>query len=199
LGGPSELEETKDMKPFIHGVPVTGFLWTPVVTVLGLGEADYLATTLPGFDCTRPAGFDAPKKAYLDWVTNLLVKTAQKHEPVDLVGHNWGALLSMLAAHRRPEAVRSRPAINALPEPSYEAHGMARKWQTPILGALLMALTNEKRPHAQLLLAGMLQYIADHEVSRIGKTVKTSNLALYRSAKDLKDWDEDFSALAGRG
>lgn len=187
------------MKLFIHGVPDTGYMWGPLVKALGLAEEEFVAPTLPGFDGSTQSGFAATKEAYLAWVSQTLTDAAAAHGPVDIVGHDWGAPLSAMAAQMNPEAVRTWTVVNAVPEPSYEWHSLARKWQTPILGELFMALGNTKRFHQQLVAAGMPETIADHEAPLIDSHMKRAILKLYRSAKSPADWSADFSGIADRG
>lgn len=187
------------MKLFIHGVPDTGYMWGPLVKALGLVEGEFFAPTLPGFDGATPTGFAATKEAYLSWVSQTLRDTAATHGPVDIVGHDWGAPLCAMAAQMNPEAVRTWTVVNAVPEPSYEWHSLARRWQTPILGELLMALGSTKRFHQQLVAAGMPETIADHEAPRIDSHMKRAILKLYRSAKKPAEWSVDFSGIADRG
>ncbi|MFZ3585534.1 alpha/beta fold hydrolase, partial [Loktanella sp. DJP18] len=135
---------------FIHGVPDTGYMWTPLIQALDLGQGNYMAPTMPGFDGTIPVGFAATKEAYLEWVIRLLEDTASSHGPVDLVGHDWGAPISAMAAQMRPDTIHTWTVVNAAPEPSYEWHSLARTWQKPILGELFMALGSPKKFHQQL-------------------------------------------------
>ncbi len=187
------------MKLFIHGVPDTGYMWTPVVQALDLTENDYIAPTMPGFDGQKPAGFAATKEAYLEWVMRTLEITAYAHGPVDLVGHDWGAPLSATAAQMRPGAIRTWTVVNAAPEPSYKWHALARTWQTPVLGELSMALGSTKKFRHQLIAAGMPEEIADHEAPLIDTHMKRAILRLYRSAKKPGGWTQDFSNIADRG
>ena len=187
------------MKLFIHGVPDTGFMWGPLIRALGLADDDWLAPTLPCFDGTTPPGFAATKEAYLAWVMETLEATAGAHGPVDIIGHDWGAPLSAMAAQMRPELIRTWAVVNAVPEPSYEWHALARKWQTPILGELFMALGSTRAFHQQLVAAGMPREIADHEAPRIDRHMKRAILKLYRSAKNPAEWSVDFSNIADRG
>ena len=187
------------MKLFIHGVPDTGYMWTPLVQSLGLAEADYLCPTMPGFDGQIPIGFAATKEAYLEWLKKLLVSTADRHGPVDLVGHDWGAPLAAMAAQMQPEAIRTWAVVNAVPEPTYEWHSLARTWQTPILGELFMALGNTNKFRQQLIAAGMPKDIAHHEAPLIDRHMKRSILKLYRSAKNPSEWSADFSNISSKG
>lgn len=187
------------MKLFIHGVPDTGYMWTPLVEALDLSQDAYLAPTLPGFEGRTPAGFPATMEAYLDWTLRILEDAAAMHGPVDLVGHDWGAALSAVAAQMRPNAVRTWAVVNAVPEPSYEWHWLARAWQTPILGELMMALGSTRRFRQQLVSAGMPETLADHEAPLIDSHMKRAILKLYRSAKRLGTEEVDFSNIADRG
>jgi pimeloyl-ACP methyl ester carboxylesterase len=187
------------MKLFIHGVPDTGYMWRPLVQALNLPADDYMAPTMPGFDGTMPAGFAATKDAYLEWVLRMLETTAVAHGPVDLVGHDWGAPLSAMAAHHRPGAIRTWAVVNAVPEPTYEWHKLARTWQTPVLGELFMALGSNRKFRQQLVAAGMPETVADHEAPLIDTTMKRAVLKLYRSAKNPAAYTQDFSNIAERG
>ncbi len=187
------------MKLFIHGVPDTGYMWGPLIKALGLVEGEFIAPTLPGFDGVKPIGFAATKEAYLSWVSQTLENTAATYGPVDIVGHDWGAPLCAMAAQMNPEAVRTWTVVNAVPEPSYEWHSLARKWQTPVLGELFMALGSTRKFHQQLIAAGMPETIADHEAPRIDSHMKRAILKLYRSAKNPAEWSVDFSGIADRG
>ena len=53
---------------FVHGVPDTSHLWTPLISTLALKPEEYSAPALPGFGCPRPEGFAATKEAYADWL-----------------------------------------------------------------------------------------------------------------------------------
>jgi pimeloyl-ACP methyl ester carboxylesterase len=187
------------MKLFIHGVPDTGYMWTPLLSALRLDDGSYLTPTLPGFDGTFPDGFTATKEAYLKWVIEMIEASAEVYGPLDLVGHDWGAPLCAVAAHARPELVRTWTIINAAPEPTFEWHGLARIWQTPWLGEIFMAVGSTARFRQQLISAGMPRDIAEHEAPRIDRNMKKAILRLYRSAKRPADWAHDFSSIAPRG
>ncbi len=101
---------------FVHGVPETHRLWTPVID--RLGRKDILAVILPGFSSTVPNGFDASKEAYVEW---LIARIEAVGEPVDLVAHDWGAIMTLRLASLRPDlvrraaAARSRLTIRGIP------------------------------------------------------------------------------------
>jgi pimeloyl-ACP methyl ester carboxylesterase len=72
---------------FVHGLPETSRIWDSLRRTLDRGS---LALALPGFGTHRPAGFTATKDAYAEWLADHL---RGMEEPVDLVGHDVGALL----------------------------------------------------------------------------------------------------------
>ena len=87
---------------FVHGVPDTPRVWRAVLA--HLVRRDVVTLSLPGFGCPAPAGFDATKEAYVRW---LLDEPAGQPGPIDVVGHDWGALLVVRAVSLAPRGVRS--------------------------------------------------------------------------------------------
>ena len=110
---------------FVHGVPDTEHVWHRVIAALG--RRDVMTLRLPGFAGPVPEGFPATKDAYAEWLVEQVAKVGT---PVDLVGHDWGALLVLRAASLRPDLVRSWTAGGAPLDPEYEWHEAARLWQT---------------------------------------------------------------------
>jgi pimeloyl-ACP methyl ester carboxylesterase len=188
------------MKIFVHGVPDTPAMWAPLIEALGLDPAMTHCPALPGFSTPVPEGFDCTKEAYADW----LVSEIEAHRPeggqVDLVGHDWGALLVIRAAWLRPDLVRSWAVANALPEPQYKWHRTARIWQTPVLGEIFMAMTGRNRLAAALTEAGMPEALAREEVSHWTPEMRKAILKLYRSARNAaEEWTQDMDRLPQRG
>ena len=112
---------------FLHGVPETSHIWHRVQQRIGRPSE---AWDLPGFGCPRPDGFAATKEAYLDWVVE---RISGADEPVDLVGHDWGAGITYGVATQHPDAnLRSWAAdVAAIMHPDYAWHDFAKVWQTP--------------------------------------------------------------------
>lgn len=187
------------MKIFIHGVPDTPFMWSPLLAALGdVGRVE--APALPGFGEALPKGFTPTKEAYLAWLIAELERAAAADGPVDLVGHDWGALLSVRAAALRPDLIRTWTVTNALPDPQYRWHQAARAWQTPFLGELAMALVPFQDLKEALVRGGMPADIAAHEAPRVDRTMRQAILRLYRSAVDVgSEWGEDLQSLPKRG
>ncbi|MEV5341172.1 alpha/beta hydrolase [Streptomyces sp. NPDC052676] len=110
---------------FVHGVPETEEIWRELRDHLDVYS---VALTLPGFGGS-PAPEYTDKEAYADW---LAAELAGVPGPVDLVGHDWGALLTYRVATARDVPLRSWAADCAgLLHPDYVWHDVARIWQTP--------------------------------------------------------------------
>lgn len=134
---------------FVHGVPDTSRVWDALTS--RLDRRDIVRLSLPGFACLAPDGFSATKEAYVDW---LLGRLAALPKPIDLIGHDWGALLVVRAVSLRPALARSWAAGSAPLDAEYEWHQAARAWQTPEVGERVMeAMTPEVLQRA--LVAGV--------------------------------------------
>jgi pimeloyl-ACP methyl ester carboxylesterase len=83
------------MIAFVHGVPETAAIWDTLRTHLDDESVDL---SLPGFGCPRPTDLGATKDEYRQWLVDAL---AEFDEPVDLVGHDWGAALTYRSRRRR--------------------------------------------------------------------------------------------------
>lgn len=127
----------------VHGNPETAAIWTPLIDALAArGVSDVQRLSPPGFGVPAPADWPATMTAYRDW---LIAELERFDEPVDLVGHDWGAghLYGLLA--ERPELVRTWAADCAgLLHPDYRWHWFAWLWQTRGVGELLaFAMTRQ--------------------------------------------------------
>ena len=85
----------------VHGVPESAALWDKVRERL---DGPSTALALPGFACPRPDGFGATRDDYAAWLVGELEAI---DEPVDLVGHDWGAALTYRVATTRGDLLRS--------------------------------------------------------------------------------------------
>lgn len=114
------------MIAFVHGVPETAAIWDDLRDAI---TRPSVALSLPGFGCERPPGFGATGDDYVDW---LLGQLRRIDEPVDLVGHDWGAGLTYRVATEYPDAIRSWVAdVASVAHPDYAWHEFAVLWQTP--------------------------------------------------------------------
>lgn len=185
------------MRIFVHGVPDTPAMWEPLVKELGGATGDISTPPLPGFVTPPPANFDCTKEAYADWLISEMEKAGT---PVDLVGHDWGALLVVRAAALRPDLVRSWAVANALPEKDYKWHRTARIWQTPLLGEAFMAMTSKTRLAGALAEAGLPSTLARKEAAHWTPPMRKAILKLYRSAKNVaNEWSGNLDQLPKRG
>lgn len=185
---------------FVHGVPDTPALWRPLISELGLQSSAFSAPALPGFGTPLPNGFSSSKDAYVAWLIGELESLGER---VDLVGHDWGALLVLRAASLRPDLVSSWCVTNAVIDADYRGHRTARAWATPLLGELTMlAMRDKARLEQGLISGGMPASLAKEEVQHIDKTMRQSILKLYRSADGLRfrgDWIADLVNLPSPG
>ena len=179
----------------VHGVPDTQRVWDAVVS--RLRRKDVVRLSLPGFGCLTPDGFKATKEAYVDW---LLAELDALTGPIDLVGHDWGALLVVRAVSLRPTAVRTWAAGGAPLDREYVWHQAAQAWQTPGVGEKVMERLTPEAMRAALVAAGVPAPDADSTASRVDATMKRCILSLYRSAVKVGDeWEDDLRRVTAPG
>lgn len=190
-------------KLFIHGVPDSPAIWRPLLAALDLGATPVAVPALPGFTGPLPAGFSATKEAYADWAVGEAEALFAMHGPIDIVGHDWGALIAQRVAMLRPDLLRSWAISNAVIDPDYRGHRLARIWNTPILGEIFMALSKPAKLAEGLAAQGMPADIAAEEaIQWANKDKRRAILKLYRSAKGLSfehDWARDIPGLPANG
>ena len=165
---------------FVHGVPETAAIWSKVRRAI---DRESLALELPGFGCSRPEGFGATKDDYVGW---LLSEIGQIDEPVDLVGHDWGAGLTYRVATAHGERIRSWAAdIANIAHPDYEWHDFAKLWQTPGDGEAFFESQNSLAPEDRAPLFEAMGVPHDDALEMAAASDATMGaciLALYRSA-----------------
>ncbi|HEY0594585.1 alpha/beta hydrolase [Sphingopyxis sp.] len=190
-------------KLFIHGVPDSPLIWQPLLAELDLGDTPVAVPALPGFTASLPRGFPATKEAYADWAVGQAEALHAAHGPIDIVGHDWGALIAQRVAMLRPDLIRSWAISNAVIDPDYRGHRLARIWNTPVLGELFMALSKPAKLAEGLAAQGMPADIANEEAAQWAlKDKRRAILKLYRSAKGLSfehDWARDIPRLPANG
>lgn len=176
---------------FVHGVPDTFRVWDEV-----RGQMPTLDTTalaLPGFGCPVPKGFTATKEEYVDWIVERL---AEFSEPVDLVGHDWGCLLTARVASLRPELVRTWAGGDGPVSKDYVWHELAQLWQTPGVGEKWMADIQTEPFSQQLQQLGVPAAPAKEAAERLDPLMQDCILRLYRSALTVgADWEPGLAAV----
>lgn len=167
---------------FVHGVPETASVWDRVRDRIG-GES--VALALPGFGTPRPPGFDG-KDAWAGWLRDRL---AELPGPVDLVGHDWGALLALRVVTTSPGLVRSWAVdVASVAHPDYTWHDFALTWQTPQVGEEWMRAQLAAAPgdpdgfFDQLVAFAVPPADAKQMAAEFDAEMAASILALYRSA-----------------
>lgn len=190
-------------KLFLHGVPDSPAIWRPLLAALDLGDTPVAVPALPGFTAPLPAGFRPTKEAYADWAVGQAEALAAAHGPIDIVGHDWGALIAQRVAMLRPDLIRSWALSNAVIDPDYRGHRLARLWSTPVLGEIVMALSKPAALAKGLAEQGMPAAIAAEEAEQWrSRDKRRAILTLYRSAHGLSfahDWARDLDKLPPRG
>jgi pimeloyl-ACP methyl ester carboxylesterase len=187
----------------IHGVPDTVAMWDPLVAALvarGVAEADVVRLALPGFAAPVSEGFGCTKGEYAEWIVAELRAIG---EPVDLVGHDWGAILVQYVGSNNPSLIRSWAAFDGPVDRDYVWHDLAQAWQTPEVGEQVMAAMS-----GDALVAGLRDggHPDPEGAARlVDDTMKAAVLALYRSAVTVgEEWQPTVEgntrpALAGWG
>lgn len=166
---------------FVHGNPETEHVWRPLLDELAArGVSDVLALSPPGFGAPVPPGFGCSAEDYRGWLVGELERIGQ---PVDIVGHDWGAGHVYAVAATRPELLRSWVADCAgIIHPDYVWHPAARAWQTPGEGeelvAHMTAMSGEDFVASDGVPAGLAPSLAEHFDATMGRAI----LAVYRSA-----------------
>lgn len=181
----------------VHGVPDTARSWDRLRAELD--RTDVVALSLPGFGGPRPDGFGATKEDYAAW---LEAELAGIGRPVDLVAHDWGALLAQRVASLRPELIRTLAIGSGPLDRAYTWHAMAQAWQTPEVGEQVMEGLVGMTPAdlaAGLAAGGAPEDLARIEAEHVDATMAECILALYRSAVAVGDeWQDAVEAMPAR-
>jgi pimeloyl-ACP methyl ester carboxylesterase len=167
----------------VHGLPETKELWSPLLDVL---QRDAVALALPGFGTARPEGFSGTKDAYAEWLRATL---DEFDEPVDVVGHDVGALLTLRVASAFDVPLRSWTVdVADIFHPRFAWPERVRDLQTPGVGEQLLATTREapaedpQSTASRLTSAGVPPDLARRVGSAHDEVMSRSILDFYRSA-----------------
>ncbi len=167
---------------FVHGVPETPSVWDRLRALL---PEPSVALRLPGFGNARSEGMRG-KEEYATWLADALRAV---EGPVDIVGHDWGAHLTMRVVTAYDVPVRSWVSDVAHGwHPDYQWHQAATLWQKSpegeeSLAGLREAPTGSGRSFGDLLQPrGMSAELAREVDSVHDEGMSEAILALYRSA-----------------
>ena len=179
----------------IHGVPDTFRVWDAVIHQLS--RKDVVALALPGFDSAVPDGFKATKEEYVAWIIQQLER---EPEPADLVGHDWGCLLTARVASLRPDLVRTWAGGGGPVNKDYVWHPLAKIFQTPGAGEKFLEELDPQQFSNQLEGLGVPSSYAIEAVQHMDDTMKQCILKLYRSAVNVgAEWQPDLNNVSCRG
>jgi pimeloyl-ACP methyl ester carboxylesterase len=184
---------------FIHGVPETAALWDKVRAEF---DEETVALSLPGFGCERPTGFGATKDDYVAWLVDELDKF---DAPVDLVGHDWGALFTYRIATTRGDLLRSWTAdVGNGAHPKAKWHQFAQVWQTPGEGEAYFKAIHETPIESMAEAYEGFHLGHDDALTLAGwsdDTMATCILDLYRSATPniYASWGAQFGPTSAPG
>jgi len=112
----------------IHGNPETDAIWTDLVGELtDRSVTDLVLLSPPGFGASIPDGWGATQLEYRDWLIAELEDLTSGGNPIDLVGHDWGAGHVFGVLGTRPDLVHSWACdCTGLVHPDYEWHDLAQ-------------------------------------------------------------------------
>ncbi len=192
----------------VHGVPDTPQMWRPLLDALArlsdpaAPAAEIYTPAMPGFVEPAPADFPATMHAYADWLCDVVDRHYAESGPVDLVGHDWGALLALRVTHVRRDRLRSWALINGAFDPLYRGHAIARIWATRGLGELSTMILGARTTRLIMRLCDVPPDLARVEAAAVSPSMKRCIIQLYRSAGGLRDfggWYDGLDALPRHG
>jgi pimeloyl-ACP methyl ester carboxylesterase len=188
---------------FVHGFPETRDVWRPLRETLA---RESLALALPGFGTARPEGFTATKDAYAEWLGETL---RELDEPVDVVGHDVGALLTMRVASSYDVLLRSWVVdVAETFHPRFAWPERVRSWQIPGVGEELLKTAREvdfndpRSTVSRLVGAGVPPALAREIGVADDEVMSQSILDFYRSAApnvSVGWWEEISGPARSRG
>lgn len=182
---------------FVHGVPETSAVWEPLAA--HLERDDVALLQMPGFGCALPAGFEPTMHRYADWLATEL----EDFDEVDLVTHDWGALLALRVLAGNPANVRSWATDAGDLGADFRWHAAARTWQTPGDGEAMidgMVGASQGDRIALLMAIGVPEADALAMAEALDATMGAAILTLYRSAVDIgNEWGPGIDDISSRG
>ena len=168
------------MRVFVHGVPETTVVWQTLQEQVG---GPSVALGLPGFGTALPSGFVATKDQYAAWLTAELTKV---QEPIDLVGHDWGALLVLRVATLGDVQLRSWVCdVGSVFHPNYAWHPWAQDLIVPGQGEEMLLRRRQSSPEeagALMTTSGVPAEDAAEMFAALDEVMSQCILGLYRSA-----------------
>jgi pimeloyl-ACP methyl ester carboxylesterase len=168
----------------VHGFPETSGVWRPLQEKLG---RESVALSLPGLGVPRPPGFTGAKDAYADALAEALMSL---DAPVDVVGHDMGALLTLRLVSSFELPLRSWAVdVANIFHPNFRWPDRVHRLQTPGVGEDLIR-TERAATKAHLIASGVPEGLAAEMATAHDETMSQSILDFYRSANPnvAADW-----------
>ncbi len=176
----------------LHGNPDSADLWDGVIDRLQ-DQYRCIAIDLPGFARSKaPRNFDCSPENLARFVDEV-VEGLGIHEPINLVGHDFGGVFAMAWAVMHPAKLRRIVVINHCAFVSgMKWHWRGRVWRTPVLGELSMlvipwrAFRSSMREGSKKLTDEQIRHVYD----MLSLQWKWMALRLYRAAnpEDFEQW-----------
>lgn len=179
----------------VHGFPETSLVWGPLQRCLG---RESVALTLPGLGVARPEDFSGTKDAYTDALADALLALER---PVDVVGHDIGALLTLRLVSAFDLPVRSWVVdVADIFHPNFTWHDRVHKLQTPGVGEELIRMERADT-EAHLVASGVPEDLASEMAPAHDEAMSQSILDFYRSADPnvAADWWVNIRLTAAPG
>jgi pimeloyl-ACP methyl ester carboxylesterase len=186
----------------VHGFPETSAIWRPLQHEL---DRESVAVAPPGLGYARPDGFTGTKDAYADWLAGTFSRFDQ---PLDVVGHDIGALLTLRLVTAYDVPMRSWVVdVANVFHCDFSWPDRVHSLQTPGIGEeLLEAARNADPGHhrstaARLAAGGAPGDLAIEIASAHNEPMSRSILDFYRSAVPNvgADWWNDAGPTRVRG
>jgi pimeloyl-ACP methyl ester carboxylesterase len=174
----------------VHGSPETSQIWEPLRAELTVQS---IAPGLPGFGVPRPVGFTATKDAYAMWLADIV---ADVDPPVDLVGHDFGALITLRVATGLGADIRSYAVdVANIFHPNFSWPDYVRRLQAPGVGEEMLLASRTASPEdpqstaATLRGHGVPSELAREISATHDEVMSQSILDFYRSLLPMRALD----------
>ena len=184
---------------FVHGNPETAAVWGPLLDELD--RDDVVTLSPPGFGAPVPDGFGATSDEYVAW---LVAELESIGEPVDLVGHDWGANHTMRIACQRPDLLRSWCSdVAGAWAPDYEWHEVSRLFRTAGAGEKVIEAWLALGASGRAVIfqpSGIAPEVVSELAEAIDADMGRCILALYRSADEaaFAQWRQILPVASAR-
>jgi pimeloyl-ACP methyl ester carboxylesterase len=166
---------------FLHGNPGSRLDWEALVGEVGeFGRA--VAFDMPGFgQSDKPRDFDYSVEGYARFIEGALEQLGV--ERAHLVVHDLGGAFGFCWGAGHPEALASVVMFNTGTWTTGRWHQAARLWRRPVVGELVMAVTN-RRTWRKRMSAGpdpLPEAIIDRMYDDFDRGTRRAVLRLYRA------------------